>query len=64
MAEMPRVAASRSAAAVNGTATNTQSLTLNAGTGGAISATGDIGATTTLATLTITNSNGQRSAAA
>ena len=44
--------------AIDGTAANTQSLTLNAGTGGAISATGNIGATTTLATLTITNSNG------
>jgi hypothetical protein len=55
---MPRVATSALGGAINGTAANTQSLTLNAGTGGAISATGNIGATTTLATLTITNSNG------
>ncbi|MDD5097027.1 MAG: filamentous hemagglutinin N-terminal domain-containing protein [Candidatus Omnitrophica bacterium] len=46
--------------AVSGTADNTQSLTLNAGTGGAIAFGSTIGATaaTQPATLTVTNSNG------
>ena len=44
--------------AVDGTLANTQSLSLNAGTGGAIAASSTIGTGTSLATLTVTNSNG------
>jgi len=44
--------------AVNGTTANTQSLTLNAGSTGAVSVTGAVGQTTALNTLTLSNSNG------
>jgi len=44
--------------AVNGTTANTQSLTLNAGSTGAVSVAGGVGQTVALKTLTLTNSNG------
>ncbi|MFH1043834.1 MAG: hypothetical protein V1796_01955, partial [Pseudomonadota bacterium] len=44
--------------AVNGTAINTQSLTLNAGTAGVIGFGSTVGTGTSLATLTVTNSGG------
>jgi hypothetical protein len=44
--------------AVNGTTANTESLTLNTGSTGAVSVVGSVGQTTSLQTLTLTNSNG------
>jgi hypothetical protein len=43
---------------INGTTANTQSLTLNSGTGGTITVSGQTGTSTSLLTLTLTNSNG------
>ncbi|MFN9237076.1 MAG: beta strand repeat-containing protein, partial [Planctomyces sp.] len=43
---------------VEGTAANSQALTLNAGTAGTVTVTGSIGKTTALQSLTLTNSNG------
>jgi autotransporter-associated beta strand protein len=44
--------------AVDGTLANTQSLTLNAGSAGVVSVTGDVGQTTSLHTLTLSHSHG------
>ncbi len=49
--------------AVNGTTANTESLTLNAGSTGAVSVVGAIGQSTSLKTLTLTHSNGATFAA-
>jgi len=49
--------------AVNGTTANTQSLTLNAGSTGAVSVVGAMGQGTSLQTLTLTHSNGATFAA-
>jgi hypothetical protein len=43
---------------INGTTNNTESLSINGGTGGTLSVTGAIGASTPLATLTLTHSGG------
>ncbi|MFN7681887.1 MAG: beta strand repeat-containing protein, partial [Planctomyces sp.] len=43
---------------VEGTAANSQALTLNAGTAGTVTVTGSIGKNTALQSLTLTNSNG------
>jgi hypothetical protein len=43
---------------INGTTANTESLTLNSGTGGTITVSGQTGTSTSLSTLTLTNSNG------